>query len=78
MPQKYDIPMTIEENCALVEKKIELYKAGAGHDASTQYLIDHNYALTPRAALAMKNLFGFKVIAKLNLSDAKKAYPDEF
>lgn len=73
--EKYDIEMTEEEKWQIRKKAYELFDNG--HEAEARNLILRIPA-TPFLAMSSKTAGGFAAIKYLNLSEAKKVYPNEF
>lgn len=76
--QKYDVPITLEENLKLVKEQLQMYDEGALDDAVLETMKAKHIALMPYTALGMRNNLGFKAIQEFNLYLAKQTLPGEF
>ncbi len=73
--EKYDIEMTDEEIESIFEESDALFERGLNEEACT---ILNRIPAEPFTAISAKIAGGFRAIKFLNLSKAKKVYPDEF
>ncbi len=70
-----DVEMTYSEAIAIMQAHKDEFIAKDGGTAAT---IKYKIPLKPQFAIAMKYDLGMKVLIEYNLSNAKKAYPEEF
>lgn len=73
--EKYDIEMTEEEKEKIRNEAYAIFESGKKEQA-LQLLMQ--IPVEPFIAISSKIAGGFKAIKYLNLSDAKKVYPNEF
>lgn len=73
--EKYDIAMTDEEIDKIYDESNSLFEKGYDDEAISTIL---KVPVEPFTAISAKIAGGFRAVKKLNLSKAKKVYPDEF
>lgn len=73
--KKYDIEMDKEQQQAIFRDAIDLRKAGKIEESEKLMM---RLPAPANVMLSAKTRFGFKAIQEYNLSEAKKAYPEEF
>lgn len=73
--KKFDIEMTKEQQEAIFRDAIDLRKAGKIEESENLLL---KLPAPANVMLSAKTRFGFKATQEYNLTEAKKAYPDEF
>lgn len=73
--EKYDIEMTDEEKDKIRQDAYSIFESGKKEQA-LDYLL--KLPAEPFIAIAAKIAGGFEAVKYLNLSEAKKVYPNEF
>ncbi len=73
--KKYDIEMDKEQQQAIFRDAIDLRKVGKIEESEKLLM---TLPAPANVMLSAKTRFGFKAIKEYNLTEAKKAYPEEF
>lgn len=73
--KKYDIEMSKEQQIAIFRDAIDLRKEGNIQESEKLMM---TLPAPANVMLSAKTRFGFKAIQEYNLTEAKKAYPEEF